>query len=1032
MLQYTTMSSKDELIIQDSTMSSKDELIIQASTMSSKDELIIQDSTMSSKDELIIQDSTMSSKDDLIIHDSTMSSKDDLIIHDSTMSSKDDLIIHDSTMSSKDELIIQDSTMSSKDDLIIHDSTMSSKDELIIQDSTMSSKDELIIHDSTMSSKDELIIQDSTMSSNDDLIVQDTMSSTDDRIIPDKTMFSKDDPIIQVTTMSTSEDNIVKDTVNVTTVDLLVPNTTLATLDDPWTQGTSHMSVDPVVHDQAMLKSSEPWNPEKTTPSYTDTLMSTSYTPVNPNTEMSKSDDPLKQETTTTARKDVIRQETTTTARQDVIKQETTATARQDVIKQETTATARQDVIKQETTTTARQDVIKQETIATARQDVIKQETTATARQDVIKQETTTTAGQDVIKQETTATARQDVIKQETTTTAGQDVIKKESTINMFHDKHRTTPGTTASTLIKTRNPKRSRLPTIDELDDKTRLPKSQDENQEIRESNTTPETLERGNIDSCKDRCGEDISIPCSCSAKCGVYRNCCEDIKDNCFHTFQLGELEFSYLFDLETECTSDDYLVISGCSRNAQVNDSLFSILDNDTSNNVRPQKGIINDILNQIHVTDRSTGLTFKNIHVFNCNKLGNSFPLKWSAYFNDLDLFVNGHAVKERKDDLFTYSFSPPSNMPFVAPRCIHNSVGKCDSGLAGSSKHETLCPTITSYVTTEGVLKTYFNNKYCAECNGYHNVVPVSTWTVKDKHNFYFSIIGSFRDDNIIFSALPGSMSLWSKLQCSVRENNSLTTFPDHYLCDIVACRAGFHKRPDGECKQLHVLRFGLTVGTLTFIEKQYLSRSLRCLLSAYTEFEAVGEWQSFQTYYDLRLQKVLLFVEIAVYISDKTISRLMEQSLIIHYKTILTIVEKIKKVFFQWPYKSIAIVDHLSQIISVDIKLTNLDEPHKLELNNTVNQSKMIACVCISLFSEVKMTQDAPCIPECVHFQEYDVVDYNEDGSGNWQSTSDNCFPLAKSRVVENRVSILCFLLCSLINSFLYVPIYCWHIGLI
>ncbi|KAK0063054.1 hypothetical protein Bpfe_007774 [Biomphalaria pfeifferi] len=959
-----------------------DNIMLQYTTMSSKDELIIQDSTMSSKDELIIQDSTMSSKDELIIQDSTMSSKDELIIQDSTMSSKDKLIIQDSTMSSKDKLIIQDSTMSSKDELTIQDSTMSSEDELIIQNSTMSSKDELIIEDSTMFSKDELISQDSTMSSNDDLIVQDTMSSTDDLIIPDKKMFSKDDLIIQITTMSTSEDNIVKDTVKVTTVDLLVRNTTLPTLDDSLTQGTSHMSVDPIGLDQAMLKSSEPWNPEKTTPSCTDTLKSTSYKPVNPNTEMSKSNDPLKQETTTTARQDVIKQETTTTARQDVIKQETTTTVRQDVIKQETTTTARQDVIQQETTTTARQDVI---------------------------------------QQETTTTARQDVIKQETTTTARQDVIKKESTITMFHDKHRTISGTTASTLIKTRNPKRSRPPIIEELDDKTKLSKSKGENQDIKESNPTPETLERGNIDSCKDRCGEDISIPCSCSAKCGVYRNCCEDIKDNCLHTFQLGELEFSYLFDLETECTSDDYLVISGCSQNAKVNDSLFSILDNDTSNNVRPQKGIVNDILNQIHVTDRSTGLTFKNIHVFNCNKLGNSFPLKWSAYFNDLDLFVNGYAVTERKYDLFIYSFSPPSNLPFVAPRCIHNSVGKCESGLAGSSKHENLCPTITSYVTTEGVLKKYFNNKYCAECNGYHNVVPVSKWTVKDKHNFYFSIIGSFRDDNIIFSALPGSMSPWSKLQCSVRENNSLTTFPDHYLCVVVACRAGFHKRPNGECKQLHVLRFGLTVGALTFTEKQYLSQILRCLLSAYTEFEAVGEWQSFQTYYDLRLQKVLLFVEIAVYISDKTISRLMEQSFIIHYKTILTIVKKIKKVFFQWPYKSIAIVDHLSQIISVDIKLTNLDEPHKLEVNNTVNQSKMIACVCISLFSEVKMTKNAPCIPECVHFQEFDAVDYNEDGLGNWQSTSDNCFPLAKSRVVENKVSILCFLLCSLIKSYMF-----------
>jgi hypothetical protein len=126
----------------------------------------------------------------------------------------------------------------------------------------------------------------------------------------------------------------------------------------------------------------------------------------------------------------------------------------------------------------------------------------------------------------------------------------------------------------------------------------------------------------SCRDRCNDPATLPCSCDVRCVVYDSCCSDIQVYCDNTYQNAHIKYAELVSvnprIECEHMSNN-LVIASCPGQGQThhgNDKAPTSLGS-----YYYYYDALLDLINNAPFTDLDSGFTYKNKDIFTCNTEG---------------------------------------------------------------------------------------------------------------------------------------------------------------------------------------------------------------------------------------------------------------------------------------------------------------------------------------------------------------------------------------------------------------------------
>ena len=372
--------------------------------------------------------------------------------------------------------------------------------------------------------------------------------------------------------------------------------------------------------------------------------------------------------------------------------------------------------------------------------------------------------------------------------------------------------------------------------------------------------------IQSCRNKCGQVIQVPCSCDFKCIVLGNCCEDIDAVCpgmieqgrrlFRLQSLATIECIGHKRIVTTCHKYDVPVQLG-NQTTSANDPLKRQLDaqiikimqqepfeNTTADQDRHTLRMerFQNIIKNPFVTDISTGFIYLNKTVFDCFSTATSKPVTWLTQFRIPSITytpVTAQSVAETLDFIEYIS-------PFPKDSIDHNNNAYClkagtmggleyiDSCNNGSFQEWTeQCNTgfISLVVVVVARRPDYFKNRYCAYCYvGKDNnlgIIPL-TYPRTNRHPMMFTVAIRIQNGDVRLSHADKDLNhhiSWTEAVCDTSLNEE---------CRIVGCNKGFVKRKLGLCEELTYAEFAITGDEFPVLLSHYASFKpyMACVLS--------------------------------------------------------------------------------------------------------------------------------------------------------------------------------------------------------
>ena len=270
---------------------------------------------------------------------------------------------------------------------------------------------------------------------------------------------------------------------------------------------------------------------------------------------------------------------------------------------------------------------------------------------------------------------------------------------------------------------------------------------------------VESPEVFSCSGKCGEPGSIPCSCSKTCIIYRNCCEDMETACPRLTRAARLSFIHMLTNtpQSTCLSSGYNVVTSCDGRlfpTAENTYLDNMLDN------IPPAERLSVLLNHVPYTDETTGLTFLNKDIFDCNSAGPR-GIPWRAYVATNGFPENGYTSGEFSKNIFHNCFV------YLPPKSMENTkqLSECTDLYIDVCMVYDDVSTVTAcnegdvvYVQSDELAFMVFKNKYCAQC---HDPKPTKLLPYKREflsdspcvnhglHHYPLSIILALTDRNV-------------------------------------------------------------------------------------------------------------------------------------------------------------------------------------------------------------------------------------------------------------------------------------------
>ncbi|GFR73545.1 hypothetical protein ElyMa_000407800 [Elysia marginata] len=356
-----------------------------------------------------------------------------------------------------------------------------------------------------------------------------------------------------------------------------------------------------------------------------------------------------------------------------------------------------------------------------------------------------------------------------------------------------------------------------------------------------------------CRGRCGLDITLPCSCTASCVVYRTCCKHMTRDCPHVVLEGRTRFEILSKADVTCDKSVFK-ISSCPTQGSLQDSQeesshrtfsdsqrnsdiqrfssesfdvsMNILRGTSSTSTSPTKvrlgDITGDALNYIllsaPVTDASSGFTFINRDIYECHKTPSVEPLLWSLVLEykdqnprsliDFAPFPNGSPQ---------YGFAYRHQL-LNLHYCQKDLIRTCNYSRPFTEKVEEYsdkCQTSGAAIVYSQWTQKHYANIFCAYCNeGQHDAFNLERYNYysiprkpNDKLQSVLLSLSSAGNYSVTIRNPAGFITPWDSAECSVSPNKRLSTS----VCVPVCSYFYFQLKSDRICKARRSVQVALT-----------------------------------------------------------------------------------------------------------------------------------------------------------------------------------------------------------------------------
>ena len=355
--------------------------------------------------------------------------------------------------------------------------------------------------------------------------------------------------------------------------------------------------------------------------------------------------------------------------------------------------------------------------------------------------------------------------------------------------------------------------------------------------------TLHSG-VYSCRDRCGQSRTLPCSCDARCVVYNNCCLDVLQFCPETVSYGRRRFAGQIEAGVVCKSD-FLFVANCPNMNETsdrndNESIMSYRSDDPAifetmleANVSTTHNGFWRALRQAPVLELSTGISYLNLSVFACFNRNLSDFVFWDVKFPAKE-FISITTLSSMIGSLSTYQVIYDKN-PYIPRRgenqytngaCFRYLIDECEASFCeqpltnDTSDLVDKCP-CDSYFSFVTVGYAIYKNEICARCN---NVTAPSDYK---KLNELESHLSSLSVARYIFTVTVGKNDLFFNYDFGktvdyrgVGEEYSSWTHASCKLptiqnesgeCQVLECSRNYTMRPNGGCGTLNWIGIGVS-----------------------------------------------------------------------------------------------------------------------------------------------------------------------------------------------------------------------------
>ena len=400
----------------------------------------------------------------------------------------------------------------------------------------------------------------------------------------------------------------------------------------------------------------------------------------------------------------------------------------------------------------------------------------------------------------------------------------------------------------------------------------------------------------SCKNRCGQAMG-GCTCTVRCLVYSNCCEDFFDECpdlvngtvsqsepppssrcvkekilvitecpapkntseyIHTDISTALQNQFSIFQETSSSASDPVSqmcwTKAMEHQAQVQQRSSEISGGPVSSSVttstqgQDTEELVLTAMTKALVTDRSTGIVYDNIRVFLCHVTPQSVPCMWGLSVDDRNMDQPDQIYG---NDLDIYYSPPTTVVDFnTLAFCVQDVISGCDETSKFYSKHVSdMCQAFHSPVQTFGHAEIY-KNRYCLACM--KGLLAVQTDNIRFINPLSkaspitnrYSILVRLKGDSLILKHTHPEQRVdeWQSATCGVKKADT--------LCKVTSCGQGAKKQPDGKCKKMYLLHMaihdttslktGHTYHEINFAPKMHrkLAKLLYCLAKKHVDLD--------------------------------------------------------------------------------------------------------------------------------------------------------------------------------------------------
>ncbi|KAH9514936.1 hypothetical protein Btru_021437 [Bulinus truncatus] len=420
-----------------------------------------------------------------------------------------------------------------------------------------------------------------------------------------------------------------------------------------------------------------------------------------------------------------------------------------------------------------------------------------------------------------------------------------------------------------------------------------------------------------CQNKCQDGVTgSDCSCDIWCRLSRNCCRDLQQICPEIYIESGALLARFLHLIQECTDDNYLLVSGCLPDYETYSRHFNRNDADLEvslqfSNILKGRGAVQHIFRQIPVTDLTSGFTFKNLSVYQCNALPGNKPLFWEVYSQTFNLAAGGEIPFDIIKPLDIISF-PPEHLEKSSLNCNHKDIFR------------KLISDIDTPVESKNQFEIIYQdiNVLCAVCQNM-TLSFVNNENYTEKHKHAFAVVASFEKNKFKFQLQENeaarSSSKWTALECN-NPANTETTDGSSPVCSIISCTPPFTKSYNGFCKKVNVLQLAIPsdVFPLNRSHIRHLSGFVQCFLNRYAGYDLLDQWRETRTFYDSRLDRIFYVTQLMMYVDDNVDLTDNMDTVALHFRSFAEVIKALKFNISQQPAESIRNSPEVSSLIHI------------------------------------------------------------------------------------------------------------------